>query len=199
MAAGAAVAVALTPTPTPTSTPTGTAPRVVTPPLTRLVVTSPYGPRVLQGRLGFHRGVDLRARMGTPLAAVGPGVVEKTHVTAKGGLSVVVALDGGWRAGYAHLSRIDVEEGERVAPGARVGLSGDTGTAKGAPHLHFELRDPRSRQLVDPWPHIAGMGVGGRTTATDTSRSLVTKQLERHAWRAWRDTAPLRRRVARAL
>lgn len=154
-AAGAVVGTALTPVAPPRAPNVRGPGPVKTPPLEKLVVTSPYGPRVVRGKLGLHRGIDLRARTGTPLSAVGSGVVSRTHRTPKGGLSVVVQLDDGWRAGYAHLSRIDVAQGQRVNGGARVGLSGDTGNAKGQPHLHFELRDPKSMSLVDPWPHLA--------------------------------------------
>ena len=40
---------------------------------------------------------------------------------------------------YAHLSRILVEPGRRIAHGTVVGLVGRTGDATG-PHLHFEVR-----------------------------------------------------------
>jgi murein DD-endopeptidase MepM/ murein hydrolase activator NlpD len=153
-AAGAVLGTALTPVAPPRAPNVRGPGPVSTPPLQKLVVTSPYGPRVVRGKFGVHRGIDLRARIGTPLAAVGSGVVSKTHRTKKGGLSVVVQLDDGWRAGYAHMSRVDVAAGARIHAGARIGLSGDTGT-EGAPHLHFELRDPKSKALVDPWPHLA--------------------------------------------
>jgi murein DD-endopeptidase MepM/ murein hydrolase activator NlpD len=51
---------------------------------------------------------------------------------------VVVAHDRGVRTRYAHLSRIEVEVGQRVAVGSTVGLVGTTGEANG-PHLHFEV------------------------------------------------------------
>jgi murein DD-endopeptidase MepM/ murein hydrolase activator NlpD len=40
---------------------------------------------------------------------------------------------------YAHLSRVDVRQGQRVEQGQRVGAVGATGWATG-PHLHFEFR-----------------------------------------------------------
>src|SRR5688572_12356217 len=67
----------------------------------RVVVTSPYGPR----GLGFHSGLDLRAREGAPLVSVADGVVERVGRSRRGGNTVVVKLDSGWHAGYAHLSR----------------------------------------------------------------------------------------------
>lgn len=149
LAAGAAAGTALT-RPGPART-TGRGAAAVSPvhvaPVSPLIVTSAFGRR----GFGFHSGVDLQAPLGTPLRAIGPGVVEKVGHGGRGGLRVVLKLDDGWRAGYAHLSRIDVKKGQRVVPGTPVGLSGDTGRAWG-PHLHFELRDPRSRRLVDPWP-----------------------------------------------
>jgi murein DD-endopeptidase MepM/ murein hydrolase activator NlpD len=48
---------------------------------------------------------------------------------------------------YAHLSRIDVREGQRVEQGQRIGAVGATGWATG-PHLHFEFR--RRGEHLDP-------------------------------------------------
>ncbi len=118
------------------------------PPLDDLRVTSSFGRR---GGV-FHAGVDLRARTGTPVRAVDDGVVARAGQSKRAGKHVVLALDSGWRAGYAHLSRIDVDERERVTAGQRIGLSGATGRASG-PHLHLELRAPTGK-LVDPWPML---------------------------------------------
>jgi murein DD-endopeptidase MepM/ murein hydrolase activator NlpD len=40
---------------------------------------------------------------------------------------------------YMHLSRLDVKEGDQVAKGQEIALSGDTGRATG-PHLHIAVR-----------------------------------------------------------
>lgn len=196
--AGAAVGAAVTPGAVPSAgvPSTGGAPRLPTsargpvkrPPTAPLIVTSAYGRR----GLGWHSGVDLRAREGAPLAAVGPGVVERARLQRRGGLSVIVKLDDGWRAGYAHLSRIDVAEGQRVDQGTTVGLAGATGHATG-PHLHFELRDPRSRALVDPWPLLAGHSAAASRGAR---KPAFVDALRSGAWRQWR---LVRRSIARAV
>lgn len=184
--AGAVVGFAVTPrAPSPAASATGRHTNrargpVQRPPVAPLVVTSPYGRR----GLGFHTGIDLRAREGALLSAVGPGVVERARPQTRGGLSVVVKLDDGWRAGYAHLSRIDVREGQRVVTGTQLGLAGATGHATG-PHLHFELRDPRSRALVDPWPLLAHHG-GSSVASSKARKPALVDTLRTGAFRKWK-------------
>jgi murein DD-endopeptidase MepM/ murein hydrolase activator NlpD len=55
------------------------------------------------------------------------------------GDTVVIDHGGSYQTLYAHLSRIDVTVGQRVAMLQQVGLCGQTGDATG-PHLHFEVR-----------------------------------------------------------
>jgi murein DD-endopeptidase MepM/ murein hydrolase activator NlpD len=64
---------------------------------------------------------------------------------------VTIANASGVRTMYAHLSRISVGVGQRVATGAQVGLVGATGDATG-PHLHFEIRVRGA--AVDPLPTL---------------------------------------------
>lgn len=103
--------------------------------------TSSYGYRSdpFTNRRKLHKGVDYRAPRGTPVFAAGPGVVKVAR--RKSGYGRVVMLDhgAGVETRYAHLQRIEVDAGERVSAGTRIGTVGSTGRATG-PHLHFELR-----------------------------------------------------------
>jgi peptidoglycan hydrolase-like protein with peptidoglycan-binding domain len=102
----------------------------------RASLGDPFGPRGNR----FHAGIDLIARSGTPVAAAGSGRVVWAGFRPGGwGLLVTIAHAGGVRSMYAHLARVDVRLGQRVATGQHVGLVGATGETSG-PHLHFELR-----------------------------------------------------------
>jgi murein DD-endopeptidase MepM/ murein hydrolase activator NlpD len=86
-----------------------------------------------------HQGIDYAAPTGTRVRAVGDGVVE--HAGLKGGYGKVVILrhHGQYSTVYAHLSRINVHRGQRVAQNDTIGAVGQTGWATG-PHLHYEFR-----------------------------------------------------------
>jgi murein DD-endopeptidase MepM/ murein hydrolase activator NlpD len=93
-----------------------------------------------------HQGIDYAAPTGTRVRAVGDGVVE--FAGTKGGYGNVVILrhHGQYTTTYAHLSRISVRKGARVAQNDTIGAVGMTGWATG-PHLHYEFRvagEPRN-------------------------------------------------------
>jgi murein DD-endopeptidase MepM/ murein hydrolase activator NlpD len=94
-----------------------------------------------------HRGVDYGAPQGTPVRAVGDGLVEFAGRQNGYGNVVQIKHSNERSTLYAHLSRIDVGKGQRVEQGQRVGAVGATGWATG-PHLHFEFRV--NGQHVDP-------------------------------------------------
>lgn len=52
------------------------------------------------------------------------------------GNGVIIQHDDGTYAGYAHLSTVSVQRGQRVEQGTLLGVSGSSGKSKG-PHLHF--------------------------------------------------------------
>jgi len=54
---------------------------------------------------------------------------------------------------FGHMSRIQVNVGEAVAPGDIVGESGNTGHSTG-PHLHLEIH-PSGGAAIDPLPWLA--------------------------------------------
>lgn len=117
-------------------------------------LVSPYGARREPGFLPrLHEGVDLDAPTGTPVRAMRGGRVR--FAGTRGGWGKVVILDhsGNVTSVYAHLSRIDVETGQRVRGHAVVGLVGQSGNAEG-PHLHFEVW--QRGKAVDPVPLLGG-------------------------------------------
>lgn len=94
-----------------------------------------------------HSGTDFRAGAGTPIVAPNAGTVVLAGDLYFSGN--VVIIDHGWGlySYFAHLSSIDVEEGETVARGEMVGNVGATGRVTG-PHLHWTVRLNEAR--VDP-------------------------------------------------
>jgi murein DD-endopeptidase MepM/ murein hydrolase activator NlpD len=86
-----------------------------------------------------HNGVDYAAPRGTPVRAVGDGVVEFAGQQNGYGNIVQIKHSKDRATVYAHLSRIDVELGQKVEQGQYIGAVGATGWATG-PHLHFEFK-----------------------------------------------------------
>lgn len=86
-----------------------------------------------------HLGVDYAAPTGTPVRTVGDGVVDFAGWQNGYGNVVQIKHNNQRATLYAHLSRIDVRNGQRVEQGQRVGAVGSTGWSTG-PHLHFEFR-----------------------------------------------------------
>jgi len=100
----------------------------------------------------YHEGLDIRTPVGSAVRASAAGkVLFAGDEPRQFGKLVVVEHDGGWQSAYAFLSRVTVKEGDSVRQGERVGLSGQTGMARG-PELHFELR--RNNRPVDPAPQL---------------------------------------------
>ncbi|WP_329411888.1 peptidoglycan DD-metalloendopeptidase family protein [Streptomyces sp. NBC_00704] len=101
-----------------------------------------------------HTGQDFAVDSGTPVYAVGSGVVRITTCGDGFGNQVLVRHGDGYFTQYAHLSRIDVRRGQHVTAGQRIGLSGATGNVTG-PHLHFEVRiTPYAGSAVPPLPWL---------------------------------------------
>jgi len=103
--------------------------------------TSSFGMRrTYNGTLAsVHKGMDFRARKGTQVRAGNSGVVVLARPLYYEGNCVVIDHGLGLFTLSIHLSRIDVKEGQKVATGDRVGLSGATGRVTG-PHLHWAVR-----------------------------------------------------------
>ena len=136
--------------------------RSISLPLDILKVTSEYGYRqdpITRCENRFHSGVDLRARY-AHVYAMFPGVIEKVERRSTGYGNNIIINHGNLRVRYAHLSLINVCEGQIVTAGTIVGISGRSGRAT-AEHLHLEISKWRqdeqggSWQKVDPEPFLA--------------------------------------------
>src|SRR3954470_7445597 len=104
-------------------------------------VSSGFGMRKHPIHTGWraHKGIDYAAPMGTRVRAVGDAVVEFAGLKGGDGNVVILRHNGQYSTVYAHLSRIVVRRGARVAQNDTVGMVGQTGWATG-PHLHYEFR-----------------------------------------------------------
>jgi murein DD-endopeptidase MepM/ murein hydrolase activator NlpD len=91
------------------------------------------------GNVAFHGGVDLTAERGAPVLAAGEGTVAFASNQGNYGNLVVINHSQGVQTRYAQLDSIEVEVGETVRAGDRIGTVGATGIAT-SPHLHFEVR-----------------------------------------------------------
>ncbi|MFF7519068.1 M23 family metallopeptidase [Streptomyces pseudovenezuelae] len=124
----------------------------------RARVTMRYGVRG-NWLAGYHTGVDLAVAKGTPVYAVGTGVVVLASWSGSYGKAVTIKLSDSRYVLYAHLSRISVARGAKVKAGTRLGSSGATGRATG-PHLHFEVRARRPYGSdIDPVKYLARHGL----------------------------------------
>ena len=86
-----------------------------------------------------HQGIDYAAPTGTRVRAVGDGIVETAGWKGGYGNTVIIRHHGQYATVYAHLSRVGVRRGQRVAQNDTIGAVGQTGWATG-PHLHYEFR-----------------------------------------------------------
>ncbi len=102
--------------------------------------TSGYGQRIdpFTGRPDFHSGLDMAAFERAPVVATSPGTVVYAGARAGYGYTVEIDHGHGFKTRYAHLRDIQVQRGEQVAIGQRIGSMGSTGRST-ATHLHYEV------------------------------------------------------------
>lgn len=147
----------VTPTPTPTPTPS---PQPVANPVKLehdvldnaetdciYLFPVPNSREITQEYSAEHKAIDIAASSGSPVYAAEDGTVsyvqiwdgsyDTTGMMSYGHMVEVRHADGNTTL-YAHLSEINVQQGEKVVRGQRIGRVGSTGNSTG-PHLHFEV------------------------------------------------------------
>ena len=87
-----------------------------------------------------HKGIDLAARMGTPIHATGDGKIKSMGMHSGYGNMIKIAHNKTYTSVYAHLSRFQkgLKRGDYVKRGQVIGYVGQTGLAT-APHCHYEF------------------------------------------------------------
>jgi peptidoglycan LD-endopeptidase LytH len=115
--------------------------------------TDTWGAARSGGRI--HLGVDMMADRGVPTVAPFSG--EVVHRTSSlGGLSWYLYADNGNMYYGTHLSAYENQGAGWVQAGTVIGYVGDTGNARGTPHLHFEVH-PGGGAAVNPYPYVAAV------------------------------------------
>ncbi len=106
---------------------------------------------------GFHAGLDVGSKEGSPIYASDTGTVTYASYAAGQyydyGNLIVINHGNGYETFYAHLSGINVYPGQIVNQGDLIGYSGNTGRSSG-PHLHFEIRQNDFR--INPLNRLGG-------------------------------------------
>ena len=108
-----------------------------------------FGPyRLPNNTTVVRQGIGIRVPPGTPVSAVAGGVVQMAQALGTYGPSVIIDHGGGFYTLYLYLYEVQVSQGQRVAPGDVVGLSGGQSSDEG-PHVEFQVRGDGSIAL-DP-------------------------------------------------
>ncbi|MCW8895924.1 MAG: M23 family metallopeptidase [Sulfurimonas sp.] len=118
-------------------------------------VTSKFGYRIhptLNTR-ELHRGIDMRAKMNTPVYATADGIVEWAGMHKRSGFGNLVILQHnyGFRGYFGHLNKIVIKSGEFVKKGDLIAYTGNSGMSSG-PHLHYEIRF--IQRAVNPYEFV---------------------------------------------
>lgn len=103
-------------------------------------VTSHFGYRIdpFTGRRALHRGLDVAARIGTPIIAPAEAVVTFVGPYSSYGNVVMLFHGYGISSLYAHTDELFVKVGQKVKRGDIIGTTGNSGRST-APHLHYEV------------------------------------------------------------
>ncbi|MFC2075969.1 M23 family metallopeptidase [candidate division KSB1 bacterium] len=123
-------------------------------------------PDPFTGRQGFHEGIDISARAGTPIRAPADGKVYFRYADSHPGnayLGKIIRIDhgNGIRTLYGHMSNYNVQMNQQVKRGDIIGYVGDTGKATGT-HLHYGVFKNNKREnplkYILPQAYLLALG-----------------------------------------
>lgn len=141
-------------------------------------ITTPYSPNGPPPGYAFswpHPGIDLPYKY-EPVYSTISGTAHTKEMPGGFGHYISV-IRGALEVIYGHLSKWLVKNGQKVHPGTKLGISGNTGASTG-PHLHYEMH--RNGKPIDPVKWLKshnGGGKSGGSRAASAWRPEVVKAL----------------------
>ena len=151
-------------------------------------VTSVYGERNVRDNpkaSKFHKGIDIRGRLGAPVYAAKAGKVSGSNQSSG---TIAITHGDGTQTRYLHLNTRLVDVGQDVAQGQLIGYVGKIGADgtsnnRMGPHLHFEIL--KKGEHLDPFiefglskKQLKLPGNGGNTSNSAENIAYV----EQHQW-----------------
>lgn len=102
--------------------------------------TTPYGTfrEFSNGATEWHNATDMAAKGGTPVYATNSGVILFADYLGLTGNTIIINHGMGVMSWHYHMSKLDVETGDKVEKGDLIGRVGTTGLSTGN-HLHFGI------------------------------------------------------------
>lgn len=141
-----------------------------------------------------HRGIDVVGLDSTVIRSPVAGVVKSsTIVTNKNDLTwewgnyVRVDDTSGNRLFFCHMASRAVQVGQKVAPGDKLGIMGNTGYSFGA-HTHFEVRKSDGKTVIDPAAYLGIKNAVGIYEEGSTTNGWVQAS---NSWYWYVDGAPV--------
>jgi murein DD-endopeptidase MepM/ murein hydrolase activator NlpD len=166
-------------------------------PIMHAQLASAFGPRrdPILGGPADHHGIDLAARIGTPIRAPAAGTIVEAGWRGGYGRYLRLRHDAMFETAYGHLDRFadGIAIGTRVAQGTIIGYVGATGRVTG-PHLHYEIL--ANGTAIDPARIMArALSVPGSNVPGSAASLQTDSPHAPTAWDAGLD-AELRRALA---
>ncbi|WP_299261071.1 M23/M56 family metallopeptidase [uncultured Aquimarina sp.] len=113
-------------------------------------ITAVYGKNFnhpIRKKKVFHGGIDIRAKIGTPIIATANGTITLAKSQGDWGNLIVISHADGYETWYAHLENFNIKKDQQIQKGQVIGYSGNTGLSTG-PHLHYEVK--RNGKRLNP-------------------------------------------------